>query len=626
MFRCLFLILLILVFENDGILFPQRNEYRHYDQLDGLWTFVREPKNSYGVGLENKWHLVDLEDFKNATVMPVPSAYNDITQDINVRDHVGWVWYQYKFYASKQDTEYRTFLRFSSVNYYALIFFNGYLIGNHVGGHLPFQFEVSLNFNSLNKITIAVNNTLSHDTIPPGEFKYLHQTYPSGIQVYPPGFFELTPDFDFFNYAGILRSVYLLKLPKSYIKELKIAAYGNGNFSYRINVDTNNSGDLNADIVVTSLKSRQRVYEGKGLQADVNIQHVELWNPRGYGEPNLHELEIHLINNQTNQIIDIYREKFGFRTVQVTNDTILINEKTFYCKGFGMHEDFELHGRGYNPVVMTKDLNMVEWMGGNCYRTSHYPYSEERAYEADRRGIAVITEVPAVGMRYFTKPIQKLHAQMISEMILRDRNHPSVFAWSLSNEPASDSSTARNYYSDLITLTHSLDSTRPVTMVLDTYYSTDKVADMLDFICVNRYYGWYANTGYLETITKSYIGEIYEWKRKFQKPIIQSEYGADAIAGLSQDPSIDFSEQYQVDVLIRAHKAFDFLRANGSLAGEMVWNLADFMTAQSTSRAVGNHKGMLTRTRQPKMAAYVLKKRYETLENVVIGKDKKNKP
>lgn len=51
---------------------------------------------------------------------------------------------------------------------------------------------------------------------------------------------------------------------------------------------------------------------------------------------------------------------------------------------------------------MTKDLNMLEWMHGNCYRTSHYPYSEERAYEADRRGIAVITETPAVGIRHVT--------------------------------------------------------------------------------------------------------------------------------------------------------------------------------------------------------------------------------
>lgn len=50
---------------------------------------------------------------------------------------------------------------------------------------------------------------------------------------------------------------------------------------------------------------------------------------------------------------------------------------------------------------MTKDLNTLEWLGGNCYRTSHYPYSQERAYEADRRGIAVISEAPAVGIKFF---------------------------------------------------------------------------------------------------------------------------------------------------------------------------------------------------------------------------------
>ncbi|EJW77974.1 hypothetical protein WUBG_11117, partial [Wuchereria bancrofti] len=98
-------------------------------------------------------------------------------------------------------------------------------------------------------------------------------------------------------------------------------------------------------------------------------------------------------------LIDVYRLWFGFRTVSISEDQTFINGKPFYCHGFGMHEDFELHGRGYNPVVMTKDLNMLEWMSGNCYRTSHYPYSEEMAFEADRRGIAVITETPAVGLR-----------------------------------------------------------------------------------------------------------------------------------------------------------------------------------------------------------------------------------
>lgn len=74
---------------------------------------------------------------------------------------------------------------------------------------------------------------------------------------------------------------------------------------------------------------------------------------------------------------------------------------------------FQIRGRAFDPVLMTKDLNLLEWTNANCYRysryeclkikdhsrTSHYPYAEERIYEGDRRGIAVIIETPAVGLK-----------------------------------------------------------------------------------------------------------------------------------------------------------------------------------------------------------------------------------
>lgn len=75
------------------------------------------------------------------------------------------------------------------------------------------------------------------------------------------------------------------------------------------------------------------------------------------------------------ELVDLYRETFGFRTIELKDNQLQINGRPFYCIGFGMHEDFDLHGRGYDPVVMTRDLNMFEWMNANCYRTSHYPYS-----------------------------------------------------------------------------------------------------------------------------------------------------------------------------------------------------------------------------------------------------------
>ncbi|KAK6036029.1 hypothetical protein COOONC_26466, partial [Cooperia oncophora] len=81
------------------------------------------------------------------------------------------------------------------------------------------------------------------------------------------------------------------------------------------------------------------------------------------------------------------------------------------------------------------------------------------------------------------------------------------------------------------------------------------------------------------------------------------------------EPSIGFSEQYQNDLIVRTHHAFDVLRSEHRLAGEMIWNFADFMTSMSPLRAAGNHKGVFTRTRQAKMAAYTLRDRYLSLFN-----------
>lgn len=594
-----------------SILQVQQNERRFYDQLDGLWTFVREKTNSPSTGIHRKWHLIDLSHFANATVMPVPAAYNDITADREVREHVGWVWYQRKFFISSRDKLYRHFARFSSVNYYAAIFLNDKIVGTHVGGHLPFEFEITryVLFDKENRLTVAVNNTLTPWTIPPGEFHYIQHEY-GGIKQYSEGFFKQIFNFDFFNYAGILRPVYITQKPHAYIEDISIEAGADGAFAYKVFV----ASDTQMEAVQISVldnrgfmvfSSNQRHYKGF-------VKDIRPWWPRDMGDPVLYQFVAQLLTGDF--LTDVYRLWFGFRTVSISQDQLFINGKPFYCHGFGMHEDFELHGRGYDPVVMVKDLNMLEWMSGNCYRTSHYPYSEEMAFEADRRGIAVIAETPAVGLYHFTKQNELLHGEMIRELIERDRNHPSVIMWSLANEPVSNNPQAGHYFSELINYTHALDKTRPLTAVLAVSFETDQVAKLLDVICINRYFGWYVDTGYLDTINHSWIFEINNWKKVYNKPVIVAEYGADSLPGLNQDPSRAYSEQYQRDLLEKTHYAFDILRKNHLLAGEMIWNLVDFMTVDSVMRPVGNHKGVLTRTRQPKMAAYVIRKRYQNLE------------
>ncbi|VDK76613.1 unnamed protein product [Litomosoides sigmodontis] len=594
-----------------AILQVQRNERRFYDQLDGLWTFVREEKNSPSVGISHKWHLYDLSQFQNATVMPVPAAYNDLTADRQVREHVGWVWYQRKFFVSVRSKSYRHFVRFSSVQYYATVFINNRSAGIHVGGHLPFEIDITnhILFDSENRLTVAVNNTMTSTTIPPGEFRYIQKQHGESKQ-YSEGFFKQTWNFDFFNYAGILRPVYITRKPFAYIDDISINAKADGSFGYTVSTI---SGSQLGMIHVTVMDNYGTViFESNQYRYTGHIDNIRPWWPRDMGSPVLYKFVVQLTISDI--LIDVYRLRFGFRTINISKDQTFINGKPFYCHGFGMHEDFELHGRGYNPVVMTKDLNMLEWMSGNCYRTSHYPYSEEMASEADRRGIAVITETPAVGLSYFTKQNRLLHEEIIRELIGRDRNHPSTIMWSLANEPTSSDPAARPYFSELISLTRAIDPTRPVTAVLAASFDADQVADLLDLICINRYFGWYIDTGYLETVSHSWIFEVNNWKLKYNKPIIVSEYGAEALPGLNQEPSRAFSEQYQQELLKETHQAFDILRKNHTIAGEMIWNLADFMTADGVTRVVGNHKGVLTRSRQPKMAAYTLRDRYRSLE------------
>lgn len=138
-------------------------------------------------------------------------------------------------------------------------------------------------------------------------------------------------------------------------------------------------------------------------------------------------------------------------------------------------------------------------------------------------------------------------------------------------------------------------------LVLDTDYSGDKAvcfgclrknskADFPDIIGINRYYGWYTDMGYLDIINQTMVWDITLWKNHYKKPLLITEYGAEALSGLTvvriffcevfQEPGSDFSVQYQDQVAKNSHAAFDVLKKNNIITGEMIWNFADFMTAQ----------------------------------------------
>jgi len=202
-------------------------------------------------------------------------------------------------------------------------------------------------------------------------------------------------------------------------------------------------------------------------------------------------------------------------------------------------------------------------------------------------------------------------------LIHRDKNHPAVVMWSVANEPESQYSEAENYFRSVISYTRELDSTRPVTFVSNQSPNHDKAVQFCDVICYNKYYSWYGHDpGHLEIISYRLEKELLAWYKIHNKPLIMTEYGADAVAGMHSLPSQMFSEDYQVDTIRKYFPIFDKLR-DDFLIGELIWNFADFSTAQGITRVGGNKKGVFTRDRQPKYSAYVLRERYTSMSSLL---------
>ncbi len=182
------------------MLHPRESESRELKTLDGLWRFKRDRLNE---GLDREWFRTALQ---GELEMPVPASYNDITTDNDLRTHIGLVWYERDVFVPATWAGQRMVLRFGSVTHSAHVYINGRHCVTNQGGFLPFEAEVSrqLKLGESNRITVAVDNRLSWQTLPVGEIK----TYNDAD--HPPGYVIQDYHFDFFNYAGIHRSVFAL--------------------------------------------------------------------------------------------------------------------------------------------------------------------------------------------------------------------------------------------------------------------------------------------------------------------------------------------------------------------------------------------------------------------------------
>lgn len=589
------------------MLYPISTETRQVIELNGIWEF----KLDKGNGFEEKWFEKKLQD---TISMPVPASFNDLVESAQLRDHVGWVWYEREFAVQEKLLSERIVLRFGSATHTAKVYVNGKLVVEHKGGFTPFEAEIN-DFVKVgkNRLTVAVNNIVDESTLPVGSYS---EAIVEGIGKVV----KNRPSFDFFNYAGIHRPVKLYTTPKTFIKDVAIVTDFTetvGVVKYEVEVN----GSSKVKVVVLDQEG-QEIAANAGAVGEINIENVKLWEPlKAY----LYTLRVELVEDE--KTVDVYEQPFGVRTVEVVGGKFLINKKPFYFKGFGKHEDSNIHGRGFDEAVNVKDFSLMKWMGANSFRTSHYPYSEEIMRLADREGIVVIDEVPAVGLhlnfmavafgigkkRDTWKELKTFehHKDVIRELVSRDKNNPSVVMWCLANEAATEEDGAYEYFKPLYDLTKKLDpQKRPVTIVYEKMSSPQaaKVSDFIDVLALNRYYGWYIEGGNLTAAKALLREELTEWVNKYpDKPIMFTEYGADTVAGFHDAVPVMFTEEYQVEYYKANNEVVDEFP---NFIGEQAWNFADFATSQGVMRVQGNKKGIFTRDRKPKLAAQALRQRW----------------
>jgi beta-glucuronidase len=584
---------------------PVQNIYaRTHVSLDGRWSYIIDPyENGYydyrhmpfdqsasGKGgfyddrkPKDKTDWVEY-DFDRAPTMKVPGDWNSQAEKLQLYE--GTVWLRQVFQADPKPGRHYV-LYFGAVNYEAHVYLNGKKLGMHKGGFTPFQFEVTDKLaKGRNVVVVKADNTRHLDEIP-------------------------TVNTDWWNYGGITRDVMLAELPATYIADYKVQLAKHD--AHRIEgyvqmSDAAGPRDVTVSIPEAGITATVRT-DARGRAAiSIPVDKLQLWSPE---QPKLYAVEL---SGGGDKVLD----RIGFRTIETRGQDILLNGKSIFLRGIAMHDENPLiPGRTRSQGDMRMLLQWAKEMNCNYVRLAHYPHSEEMIRLADEMGLLVWAEVPVYWTISWTNPdtYANAHAQL-TDLIVRDKNRASVIVWSVGNEtPVSSPRNA--FMSKLAQTAHALDDTRLVAAALEIHRKGDEVtvedplADQLDLASFNEYAGWYwaSNAEMLN----------YHFNVKYNKPVVVTEFGADALGGYHADADTRWSEEYQ-DALYR--NQFKMLAGIPGLRGMTPWVLVDFRSPRRQHpyfQDFWNRKGLISDDGKKKMAFWTLKQYYDEVRRKYEG-------
>ncbi len=556
----------------------------------GLYTFHQELRNDgFFMNAPFNPHS-DPHDynFANAPALKVPGDWN--TQRPELFYYEGPVWYEKDFqHTAKPDT--RTFLHIGAANYRSFVWVNTHMVCQHEGGFTPFDCDITGALkDGGNFVTISVDNTRLADGVP-------------------------TLQTDWWNYGGLTRDVSLVEVPKQFVDDydLHLSRSDRSVVEGYVHVEGAAAG-TSVTVSIPELHAEARATLDAHARAGItlNVKGITLWSPE---TPKLYKVEIATGSGPMEDRID---DEIGFRTIETRGTEILLNGQPVFLRGISIHAEAPFRtGRAYSQKDVDTLLGWAKELGCNYVRLAHYPHDERMTRTADRMGIMVWSEIPDYWALQFDNPaVLAKSEQQLGEMIRRDRDKASIILWSVANETPNTEARTR-FLTTMAEKTRELDPTRLVTaaLLVSTKKSpggTIKVVDdplgsALDVIGTNEYIGWYEQTpSGADTTT---------WDIRYKKPVIMSEWGAGARAGLhapagSTNPDL-WTEEFQAE-LYRHQIAM--LNRIPQLRGTSPWILMDFRSPRRVNPGLQdnfNRKGLISDQGVKKQAFFILQKAYK---------------
>ena len=618
---------------------------REYLSLNGQWKYIVDPMNNglpetsfFGGFPENKtqkdgYELIEY-NFDQADVINVPGAWNEQKDELFFYQGSIWLFKKFNF---NIDPNKLNHLYIGASNFSTKIFLNGERVGQFNSGYTAFNFDISdYLIDGENVLLVQINANLSENSVP-------------------------TKKTDWWPYGGLVGDVLIVNTPKIFIENayVQISDLQKKQLNFRAKLNLNKN--MNIKLIIDELNLQRSFTTNKNGEIDefIKFKNIDLWSP---DNPKLYNVTVKI---EGDEIVD----QIGFREIKTKGKQIFLNGSPIKFKGISMHaEPIGEKGVAFSKahfeslVTTSKELNI------NFIRAAHYPYTRHMAKVCDELGIMLWEEIPVYwNINWTNKQTKEDALNMLSNLVTRDWNRASVVVWSLGNETPF-SKDRMTFMNDLKDRLGELDVSRltsaailsgdaqtfsklisiiakvglekkdltakeryifeeivknvpvPVEKLLPFEINiNDPLANELDLIAYNEYFGWYytsffsAQIGIRESLLREIMFELmpsFIIRSEFNKPIHISEFGAGAKHSFKKTNQV-WSEEYQAKVYL---KQLEMLKSNPQVQGISPWILKDFRSMMRPLNNVQdfyNRKGLIDENGNKKQAFSVLSNFYD---------------